>query len=152
MEALDKDADLAMELASLIAEDELIIQEQQKQLAHLTKLEEKLTTDLKSAVRSIQSHQRQVQILKANQYSIKSVNGLSQNTLSLNGTLRDLNESLGSIKQRQLRASYLDEAEGEVELTLSGNNLDQRLAASDIHSGKHDAQAVLERLKILKSA
>lgn len=151
-EALAKDADLALELANLIAEDEIIIQEQTKQLSHLTKLEEKLTRELKSAVCCIQSHQRQVQILKANQHSLKSVKGLSHNTQSLNGTLRDLNASLGSIKQRQLRASFLDEAEGEVETTLSGNNLDQRLAASGINLGKHNGKAVLDRLKLLNSA
>lgn len=149
LKAMDKDEGLAHELASLIAEDEIIIQEQQKQLRHLNKLEDKLTGDLKSAVRSLQSHQRQVHILKANQYSLKGVNCISQNTQSLNGTLRDLNDSLGSIKQRQLRATFLDEAEGEVEVALSGNNLDERLAFSGIDSGKHDAKAVLERLKLL---
>ena len=150
--AMDKDEEIAHELAGLIAEDELIIEEQQKQLRHLNKLETKLTSNLKEAVRSIQSHQRQVQILKANQYSLKGVNCISQKTQSLNGTLRDLNDSMSNIKQRQLRASYLDEAEGEVEMTLSGNNLDQRLASSGISSGKHDASAVLDRLKLLKSA
>ena len=152
LQAMDKDESLALELASLIAEDEIIIQEQQQQLSHLHKLETKLTSDLKTAVRSIQSHQRQVHILKANQYSLKAVNGISLKTQSLNGTLRELNDSLGSIKQRQLRASYLDEAEGELEETLSGNNLDQRLASSGISTGKHDANAVLDRLKLLKSA
>jgi len=150
LQAMDKDEALAHDLALLIAEDEIIIQEQQKQLQHLNKLEAKLIGDLKTAVRSIQSHQRQVQILKANQHSLKGSQGLSQKTQSLNGTLRDLNDSLSNIKQRQLRASYLDEAEGEIETSLSGNNLDQRLASSGIRSGKHDATAVLERLRLLK--
>jgi len=150
LHAMDKDEALAHDLAVLIAEDEIIIQEQQKQLQHLNKLEAKLIGDLKTAVRSIQSHQRQVQILKANQHSLKGSQGLSQKTQSLNGTLRDLNDSLSNIKQRQLRASYLDEAEGEIETSLSGNNLDQRLASSGIRSGKHDATAVLERLRLLK--
>ncbi len=80
------------------------------------------------------------------------MNGLSQHTQSLNGSLREPNDSLSTIKQRQLRATYLDDAEGEVEMSLSGNNLDQRLAVSGINTGKHDAQAVLDRLTLLKSA
>jgi hypothetical protein len=51
-----------------------------------------------------------------------------------------------------VKASYLDEAEGEVETTLSENNLNQRLTSSGISSGKHDAKAVLNRLKFLKAA
>ena len=152
LQAMDKDEELARELASLIADDEVIIQEQQQQLMHLNKLETKLTSDLKTAVRSIQSHQRQVQILKANQYSLEGAHCLSQNTQSLNGTLRDLNNSLGNIKQRQLRANYLDQSEGEVEATLSGNNIDQRLANSGISTGKHNANIVLDRLKLLKTS
>ena len=152
LQALDKDEGLAHELASLIAEDELLIQDQKKQLAHLHKLDVKLSHDLKHAVRSIQSHQRQVQILKANQYSLKGVHCLSQNTQSLSGTLSELNSSLECIKQRQQGASYLEAAQAEVEANLSGSNLDQRLASTGISSGKHDANAVLDRLKLLKSS
>jgi len=152
LQAMDKDEALAHDLAVLIAEDEVIIQEQQKQRQHLNKLEAKLTGDLKTAVRSLQSHHRQVQILKANQHKLRGSQGLAQNAQSLNGTLRDLNDSLSNIKQRQLRACYLDEAEGEIETSLSSNNLDQRLASSGIRSGAHDATAVLDRLRLLKSA
>ncbi|MFT6265705.1 MAG: phage shock protein A [Oleiphilaceae bacterium] len=152
LQAMEKDEALSNDLAALIAEDEIIIQEQQKHLQHLNKLETRLMGDLKTAVRSIQSHQRQVQIIKANQHNLKGSQCLSQKTQSLNGTLRDLNDSLNNINQRQLRAGYLDEAEGEIETTLSGSNLDHRLEASGIRSGHHDAKAVLDRLRLLKSA
>ena len=152
IEAMDKDQELARELAQLIAEDEVILQQQEKQLQHLRKVEEKLLVDLKQAVRAIQGHVRQVQILKANQHSMQGSQGLISNSQTLNGTLRDLNESLSGIKQRQLRASYLDEAEGDVEDLLSGDDIERRLAASGIQSGQHDADAVLDRLKLKHSA
>lgn len=152
LQALEKDETLAQELAALIAEDELLIQDQQKQLARLNKQEIKLSHDLKNAALSIQSHQRQVQILKVSQYGLKGGQYVSHNTQSLNGALRDLNDSLDSIKNRQRKASYLEEAEGEVLANLSGENLDKRLASSGIPTGKHDANVVLERLKQMNSA
>lgn len=100
----------------------------------------------------MQGHHRQLQILKASQHGINGGQLNLRNFQSLNSALRDVNESLACIKSRQLRASYLDEAEGEVEITLSGKALDQRLEASGIRTGKHDATAVLERLKLKKSA
>lgn len=151
LQALEKDEALAHDLATQIAEDEVIIQEQEQQLRHLNRLEAKLTDDLKNAIRALQGHHRQIQILKASQHNLKGGQLVSHNSQSLNSSLRDLNGSLESIKNRQLRASYLDEAESEVENTLSGKDIDQRLEASGIRTGKHDATAVIERLKAKQS-
>lgn len=151
LEAMDKDEVLAQELATQIAEDEVILREQQKQLRQLHKMEEKLTADLKKAVRALEGHYRHLQILKASQLSQRALPSGSQ-TQGLNSALREVNESLAAIQNRQARADYLDQAEAEVENNLSGNALDQRLEASGIHTGKHDATAVLERLRLKKSA
>ena len=152
LEAMDKDADLAQELAAQIAEEEVILRDQQKQLRHLHKMEEKLTADLKKAVRALEGHYRQLQILKASQFNQRRLASGSMQTQGLNSALREVSESLAAIQNRQSRADYLDEAEAEVESHLSGNSLDQRLEASGIRTGKHDAMAVLERLKLRKTA
>lgn len=152
LEAMDKDAELAHELAAQIAEDEVLLREQQNQLRHLHKMEAKLTDDLKKAVRALQGHYRQLQIIKASQHSLKGGQLSSMQSQGLNSALREVNDSLAAIQNRQLRANYLDEAEAEVEHHLSGNALDQRLEASGIRTGKHDADAVLQRLKIKKTA
>ena len=152
LEALDKDAELAHDLAGLIAEDEILLREQEHQLKQLLKVEEKLTDDLKKAVRALQGHYRQLQIVKASQHGIHGGQLMTRNSQSMNSALRDLNGSLESIKNRQLRASYLDEAEAEVDNTLSGKDIEHRLEASGIRTGKHDANAVLERLKLKKTA
>jgi phage shock protein A len=152
LEALDKDAELAHDLAALIAEDEILLREQEHQLRQLQKVEVKLTDDLKKAVRALQGHYRQLQIVKASQHGIHGGQLISGHSQSLNSALRDLNGSLESIKNRQLRASYLDEAQDEVDNTLSGKDIEQRLESSGIRSGKHDANAVLERLRVIKTA
>jgi len=152
LEALEKDPELAHDLAVLIAEDEILLREQEHQLRQLQKVEEKLMDDLKKAVRALQGHYRQLQIVKASQHGIHADQLISRNSQSLNSALRELNGSLESIKNRQLRASYLDDAEDEVEHSLSGKDIDQRLEASGIRSGKHDANAVLERLMLKKTA
>lgn len=152
LEAMDKDTELAHELAEQIAEDEVILRDQQKQLRHLHKMEEKLTADLKKAVRALEGHYRQLQILKASQFNQRSLSSSGMQTPGLNSALREVNESLAAIQNRQQRADYLDQAEAEVENNLSGNALDQRLEASGIRTGKHDATAVLERLRLKKTA
>jgi phage shock protein A len=152
LEAMNKDAELAHDLAALIAEDEILLREQERQLRQLHKVEEKLTDDLKKAVRALQGHYRQLQIVKASQHGIHGAQLFSGHSQSLNSALRDLNGSLESIKSRQLRASYLDEAEDEVDNVLNGKDIEQRLESSGIRSGKHDANAVLERLRLKKTA
>lgn len=152
LEAMDKDVELAHELAAQIAEDELNLREQQNQLRQLQKMETKLTDDLKKAVRALQGHYRQLQILKASQHSLRGGQLSAMQSQGLNSALREVNESLEAIQNRQKRANYLNDAEAEVEQHLSGNSLDQRLENAGIRTGKHDANAVLERLRLKKSA
>ncbi len=152
LEAMDKDPELAHELATQIAEDEMLLRDQQHQLRQLTKMETKLTENLKKAVRALQGHYRQLQILKASQHGLAGGQLVSTPSQGLNSILRDVNDSLAAIQNRQARAGYLDEAEAEVEHHLSGNAIDQRLEASGIRTGKHDALAVLDRLNTKKAA
>ena len=147
LEAMKINENLASELATLLAEDEIALREQKKQFQQIEILEIKLTADLKKAVREIQSHHRHVKLLKASQHGLHSDRIIQHNSQGLNGTLRELNESLDSIKQRQLKSTYLDEAENEVEDSLSSKSIDHQLQLVGIKTGRHDAMTVLERLK-----
>mgnify|MGYP000432673608 CR=1 FL=1 len=148
LEAMKINENLASELATLLAEDEIALREQKKQFQQIEILEIKLTADLKKAVREIQSHHRHVKLLKASQHGIHSDRLTEHNSQGLNSTLRELNESLNNIKQRQLISSYLDDAENEVENSLSSKSIDEQLQLAGIKTGKHDATAVLERLRL----
>lgn len=145
--ALEKDEALAKELASLLAEDELTLREQQAQRKQLESMEQRTMQDLKRAVRSIQSYQNQLIIMKANEQNVGSAGALKGYSRGLNGSLRDLNESLESIKHRQKRALLMDEAEEAVESSLAGGQIDSRIESLGIQTGKHDGLAVLERIR-----
>jgi len=148
-EAMVKDDALAIDLAGLLAEDEITLQDQENQHRRLQVLDANLTANLRKAVLAFQSHSRQLQVIKANQHNLQNTSFNGDKHTSLNGVFRELNESLNNIKQRQLKASYFDDAEGEIEINMSGNQMDERIESAGITTGKHNAAAVLERLRSL---
>ncbi len=147
LEALEKDTELAHALAEQIAEDEDALGSMRNRLSQLHALEDRTEKDLKNAVRVTRNHQQHLVLLKANEMQRLSGFNYGKSQVGLNGALTELNESLRSIQERQHRNQTLNNALLAVDQSLEGEDLDQRVKSAGIRSGKHDAQAVLERLK-----
>jgi phage shock protein A len=147
LEAIEKDENLAHDLAAHIAETENDITDMEARLSQLRAAEARVTNDLKQAVRIIKNHQQHLVILKANETRTHASIKFGKGSNGLTTCISDLNESLRSIQQRQLRNQTLDAEMLNVDQSINGNNLDERVKSAGIRSGEHDAVAVLERLK-----
>lgn len=143
---LDKDKELAKDLAGLIAEDETLLATQNTQLKHLTHLDLTISADIKSAVRAIQSHRQKLGFLKANQHSLHANTSIKSYANGMHSSIRDLNGSLQEINARQLRSRLSDEAEQDIEDELNNASIDERLNAAGIATKGNDAEQVIQRL------
>jgi phage shock protein A len=146
-QALGKDEELARDLATLLAEDEMSLSEHQANLKQLNKLDERITRNLKTALQSVKSHQNQLAILKINEQSMRVSDSANQSAPGIISSIAELNESLKAIKHRQLRARFLDDAHSDVEESISGMPINQRLKVAGIKTGEHDADIVLDRIR-----
>jgi phage shock protein A len=147
IEAMEKDEKLAIDLANRIAEDEENLKSQNDRIAELTTIEQRVSKDLKRAMHGIKSYKNRLVILKASENREAAHSSSQQRKKSLNVCLLDLDETLQSIQQRQLRDQSMEDAVIEVDSVLSDNNLEERMQAVGISTGKLDGQAVLDRLK-----
>jgi phage shock protein A len=153
MAALDKqEDDLANDVAALIAEDESLLAEQRKQAAYLDKQETHLKRQLRIAAHSIQKYQRELQLAKANRTAQKALGQLSGYSTGLSASMQEMSLSLQRIQKQQSSALEMDDALREIDAELSGEQLDDRLQQAGIKTGKHDADAVLERLRKQRAA
>jgi phage shock protein A len=147
LEAIDKDEELALDLAKRIAEEEGHAASQSGRLTELTAIEEKASKDLQRAVQAIKSYQNRLIIVKANERRGATYSASQHGSIGLNGCLLDLSETLQSIQQRQLRDQSMDEALLQVDADMSTKNLEDRVIAAGISTGKPDGKAVLDRIK-----
>lgn len=138
---------LAEELAQLIADDEMVLKEQQQQQAYLLKQKNQLKGELRIAVRAIQNHQRQLDVARANQSAQHAIGGLRGHSAGLSVSLKELDSSLASIQQQNRRRWDCQQALIEIDAELDGGDLDQRLINVGIKGTEHHGAAVLERLE-----
>jgi phage shock protein A len=151
--ALDKnDEALAQDVAALIAEDESLLQDQRKQADYLDQQEIRLKRQLRVAAQTIQRYQRELSLAKANRSAQKALGQLQGYSNGLTSSLQEMATSLERIQKRQNRAADMDEALQEINAEMNGEQLDQRLKQAGIKTGKHDADAVLERLRKQRAA
>lgn len=151
--ALDKnDEALAQDVAALIAEDESLLQDQRKQADYLDQQEIRLKRQLRVAAQTIQRYQRELSLAKANRSAQKALGQLQGYSNGLSSSLQEMATSLERIQKRQNRAADMDEALQEINAEMNGEQLDQRLKQAGIKTGKHDADAVLERLRKQRAA
>ena len=143
---LDKDRVLAEEVASLIAEDERYLEEQEAQLRDIQKLDIQITCDIKSAIRAIKIHRYRLGVIKANQHSLHATDNLRNDETGLNSSMSELNRSLEQIKNRHLRSHLSRESEAELESSLNNQGLEERLKAAGVCSDK-GVDAVITRLE-----
>ena len=151
--ALEKNAeDLARDLAGLIAEDESLLMEQCKQAEYLQQQETHLKRQLRNAALTIQKYQRELNLAKANRNAQKALGHLQGYSSGLNVSLQEMATSLERIQKRQSRTADMDDALRQINAEMSGEQLDDRLKQAGISTGKHDADAVLERLRKQRAA
>ncbi|HVK98745.1 MAG TPA: PspA/IM30 family protein [Dongiaceae bacterium] len=151
--ALEKNEDqLAQDLATLIADDEAVLADQRKQADYLQQQEIQLKRQLRIAAQSIQRYQRELVLAKANDSAQKALGQLKGYSSGLTSSLQDMAGSLEKIQKRQNRAADMDAALSEINAEMSGEQLDARLKQAGIKTGKHDADAVLERLRKQRAA
>lgn len=151
--AMEKgEQELAEELAAIIAEDENLLQEQKRQHGYLQKQEGKLKQQLRVAMQAIQKYQRELNLAKANRSAQKALGHLQGYSSGLTSSMQDMASSLERIQQHQSQATDHDEALQEINAELGGEYLNDKLKKAGIDTGKHDAQAVLERLRKQRAA
>ena len=147
--ALDKDEQqLAQELAALIADDENLLREQQQQQAHLQSQQVKLKRQLRIALQSTQKYQRELDLARANSGAQKALGQLQGHSNGLSVSLEDMASSLDRIKAQQTKVMDHDQALLEIDAELTGKQLDQQLKQAGIACAEHDANAVLQRLRL----
>ena len=153
LEALDKNADdLAQELAALIAEDETLLKDQCQQVDTLQKQETRLKRQLRNAALTITQYRRELNLAKANRSAHKALSQLQGCSSGLGASLQEMAGSLEKIKQQQSSAGAMDEALRQIDAEMSGERLDERLRRAGIHTRRHDADVVLERLRKQRTA
>ncbi len=153
LSALEKNAtDLAQDIAALIAEDEVLLREQQQQVDYLDQQENRLKRQLKLAAQSIQRYQRELALAKANRSAQRALGQLQGYSSGLSVSMQEMASSLERIQKHQNRSVDMDEALQEINADLNGEQLDERLKQAGIKTGKHDAEAVLERLRKQRAA
>ena len=145
-EVLEKDTNLARDIASLIAEDERSLTSLESQLSRLRNLDSKLTQDIRKAVQTIQSHHQKLGFLKANQHNLNARNSLRSYSNGMSSSISDLNSSLRSISDRQLRTQLEDEAMYDVEQSIKDGGIDHRLEAAGINIQEKAVDQVMQRL------
>lgn len=148
IEALNKhDEELAAELAERIADDEVLLKEQQQQLQYISEQEQQLNKQLKNAAKMIAHYQNELRLVKANQSAESAIKQLRGSSGSLGTNLADMSESLKRIKSRQQHVSDVDNALQDVEALHGDQDLKARLKARGIATGESSVESVLERLK-----
>lgn len=151
--ALDKNNEtLAQDIANLIAEDENLLRDQRKQADYLDQQEQRLKQQLRSAAHTIQRYQRELTLAKANRSAQQALGQLRGYSSGLSSSLQEMETSLRRIQTRQNRATDVDEAMQEINADINGEQLNTRLKQAGIKTGKHDAEAVLERLRKQRAA
>jgi len=145
IEVLGKDQELAEELAGLIADDEKLLEAESIHLAQLKKLDSKITSDIKSAIRIIQSHRQKLGFLKANQHSLHASNSIKNYATGIHSKVSELNSTLDNINERQLRVLLAEESESEIENRLGNSDIAARLKVVGINSND-GAEKVMQRL------
>lgn len=146
LEVLEKDQALAHDLASLIADDEKLLGVEQIQLSQLSKLDAKISSDIKSAIRVIQSHRQKLVFLKANQHSLNASSNIKHFTGGIHSKVNALNSALENINERQFRVRLVEESEADIENSLGDSAIEARLKAAGINEFD-DAEQVMNRLR-----
>lgn len=139
---------LAEELAELIAEDEIVLDQQKQQQAHLQKQQNQLKQELRFAVRSIQNHQRQLDLARANHNAHDAMGDLRGCSGGLGVSLKELDDSVARIQRQQAKRFDSQQALIEIEAELDGSNLNQRLIKAGLNTGNRDGAKVLQRLEM----
>lgn len=143
---------LAEEVATLIAEEELILRDQARQTAHLAKQENNLKQQLRIAAQSIQKYRRELNLAKANRSAQQAISSLKGYSNGLSVSMQDMTTSLNRIQQQQTDFADFDSAMTEIEAEFSDQSLDKKLKQAGIKTDEYDAQAVLERLRKQRAA
>ena len=147
-QALDKGEDaLALELAESIAEDENLLEEQQRHAGHLARQERTLRKQLQQAGRTLQHYKRELSLARANQNAEQVLKQLGTHTVGLHTHMGDLAESMNRIRSRQTRFTDIQESLQELDRDDANGDLETKLQEAGIDTGKHDGAAVLSRLK-----
>lgn len=146
--ALDQqDESLARELAALIADDENLHSSLQKQADHLQVQETQLTQQMRKAVHSLQHYQRELALAKAHRHAHNALGALGSCSSELTTRLGDMELSVQTLRQQHLHQLEMSNAMARIDCDLNGENLDQRLERAGITTGKHNGDAVLQRLR-----
>ncbi|WP_111497617.1 PspA/IM30 family protein [Marinobacter bohaiensis] len=143
---LDEEA-LATELAERIAEDENLLAEQRRHADYLAAQEKTLRKRLQDAGRTLQHYKRELSLAKANHNAEKVLKELGSHTAGLHTHMSDLAASVDRIKAQQERTADVNDSLQELAEEELGSHLDRKLEKAGIDNGKHDAKAVLARLR-----
>ncbi|MCG8612177.1 MAG: PspA/IM30 family protein [Pseudomonadales bacterium] len=138
---------LAEELATLIADDEALLKEQQKQVIQLSQQEQRLKQQLKKAITAIQNYKRELNLARANQFATQSARNLQITSGGLGTAMEQMQGSLTLIQNQQTGAQDYQQALDEINMDLSGESLDKQLQKAGIQSTSRSADAVLDRLR-----
>ncbi|ARU54524.1 phage shock protein A (IM30) [Oleiphilus messinensis] len=138
---------LAEELATLIADDEALLKEQQKQVIQLSQQEQRLKQQLKKAITAIQNYKRELNLARANQFATQSARNLQITSGGLGTAMEQMQGSLTLIQNQQTGAQDYQQALDEINMDLSGESLDKQLQKAGIQSTSRSANAVLDRLR-----
>lgn len=138
---------LALEVAEKIAEleNELVVQE--KQYIDFSQSVKTLRQSIAQAEINIKNLKQQVDIVKATESVQKAQTAVAQRYGSSGAKLHTALDSLERIKQRQEKNAAIIEAKNELAQETSQNNLDSKLREAGIKTDKHNANAILARLK-----
>ena len=146
--AMEKQQDqLALDVAERIAEDEVLLKQQQEQLKALVQQEAYLRKQLREAARAIARYRSELRMAQANRNANTAVAQLRGYSQGLHSRITAMDESVEKIKSRNEAFMDFDHALQEVEAECSGGQLDEQLHAAGIKNHPYDGQLVLDRLR-----
>ena len=138
---------LALELANLIAEDEILLQRQQQQQARLQQQESELRRQLRDSGRALKHFYSEMRLAKANRHAEQVTTQLRGHARGLHSHMEEMNLSAERIRARQTEAGDVAAALTELDQEQLNGGLDARLKAAGIGNEASDGEKVLARLK-----
>ncbi len=147
-QALNKgDEALALEVAGKIAQLE---DERGQQTAIVNRLShqiDQLKGHIKNAEKLIAEHERELSIVRTTESVQRATEQVVENVAVNNSAINSARDSLERIKKRQEMAQDRLTAGELLEQEMNGGDLDSKLESAGIKGEKHDAAAVLARIK-----
>lgn len=139
--------DLALDLATRIANTRNDLQRDEQDLAKQVAAQQQMHRSIQETERRIAGMKREIENVKANESMLKAQSAIAHSQSGVNSRLGSAMDSLERIKQRQEHTSGRIEAGAELAALENGSDLDRRLAEAGIGGTNQSANDILAQLR-----